>query len=379
MLKNVSRLLLLAALPAGLCRAQDQPAVETEQPPAVRPAADLTIPELLTAARQRRAAGIYNEAISLFNLVLQRDQTNVDALRSLGEMFVELRNADQAQKHWLRVLDIQANDFVANFGLGRLHLASGIARNAMRYLETALSVVPADPPELEPQVLIALAQAYRGSGYRDKAVETIEKALKLNPHSFEAQYVLVTLRTEVATRDRREAAFDQALADAESLVRIAENDLRANGTSPARLQTLDAAYQTKLQVLHAFRRILFERNPDGSFSDRILSGREALAAMTISRTVEVMLAQADLRRSMSHFTILELAATAVKYDGGTNPRTLLTLGSLLVATGQWDGAIQTFQKVLELDPGNEAARRQLEGLQSRRPTPATAPSTAPTP
>jgi len=382
MLKNLSWLSLLSlvvALPAVPCPAQEEPAAEPQQPPAVRSAADLTIPELLAAARQYRVTRRYNEAVTLLNLVLQRDQTNIDALRLAGDIAFETNNAEQAQKYWFRALEIQSNDFVANFGLGRLHLASGSNRNAMHYLETAESVVPADPPELRPQVLIALAQAYRGSGHRDKAVATIERALQLAPESFQAQYVLVVLRTEVAAREGTEEDFDRALTDAERLVRTAQNDLQSKGTTLVRLQALQAAYQTKLQVLQAFGQILFERNLDGSFSDRVLSGREALAVKTIRRTVEVMLQQADLSRTMSYFRPLALAARAVEIDGGTDPSTLLVLGSLQLATGQWDPAIETFQRVLELDPANEAARRHLEALQARRPAPATTAPATPAP
>ncbi len=382
MLKNLVRLSLLSlwlAVSATLCPAQEEPttapgqppAAEQEQPAGARSLADVSIPELLYEAAQLRVARRYNEAVNYCQVVLQRDPSNVGALRLLGDMFWETKNAEPARNAWLRVLEIQKNDFVANFGLGRLYLAQRLHRQAKPCLETAARVVPAGPPELKPQVLIALAQAYHGSGDRDEALGTIERALALAPGNFEAQYALVLLRTEAALREKRDEDFDQTLVEAQKLVRIAADDLRANGITPERVQTLQAAYQAELQVLSAFGWVLYEPNPDGkTLSDQLLRGMEKRAAAIVSKIVDVRLRQVDLQRTMSYFMILDLAATAVKYDGGTNPRTLLDLGLLQKQTEQWEAAIETFRKVLELDPGNEVAQRELEALQLRVPTPA---------
>jgi tetratricopeptide (TPR) repeat protein len=384
MLRNLVRLSLLllgVVILAAPCLAQVEAATQAEQPPAAgqeqpavtRSPADMSIPELLAEAGQLRAARRYQEAVNVCQLVLQRDPSNVVALRLLGDIFWETRNVEPAKDAWLRVLETQRNDFVANFGLGRLYLAQGVYRQAMSYLQTAEKVVPASPPEIKPQLLIALAQAYHGAGgYQDEALETIQRALQLAPDSFEAQYAMVLLRTQAARRDRRSDAFDQAVVDAERLVRIAADDLRVNGTTPQRVQTLQTAYQAELQVLSAFGEVLYERNPDGrTFSDQLLPGMEKRAAAILSKTVDVMLRLTDLQRTMSHFRILGLAATAVEYDGGTNPRTLLDLGLLQKQTEQWEAAAESFRKVLELDPGNEVARRELETLRRWLPAPAT--------
>jgi tetratricopeptide (TPR) repeat protein len=369
-LSGSSLLLLAVALPAAWCPAQEAPVTQPAQPPAVRSPADMSIPELFAVGQQYRAARRYNEAVNVFRLILERDPTNIDALRVLGDIFWETKNAELAKNSWLRVRELQPNDFIANFGLGRLYLEQGVYRQAMSYLETAESVVPAYPPELEGQVLVGLAQAYRGAGRREQAIETIKRALERAPNSFEAQYVLVMLQTEVAIREKTGEDFDRALVEAQKLVQIAGSDLQAGGTTPERVQTLQLAYQAELQVLYAFREMLFERNPDGRLSDRLLPNMEKRLAAIITRIVDVMLRQADLERTMAHFKILELAAAAVKYDGGTNPSTLLDLGLLQKQTAQWQSAVETFQKVLELDPGNEVARRELDALQMRLPAPA---------
>jgi tetratricopeptide (TPR) repeat protein len=364
MLKKTSSVLLMVVLLAAPSLGQEAAGTASQQPAAPSSLADLSIPELLTGAERLRAAQRYDEAIKALSLVLQKDPSNIDALRLMGDIAWDSGNAELARQNWREVLKIQSNDFGANFGLGRLELSSGVGRNALHYLEIAASVAPADRAA---EVLIALARAYDGSRMRDQAIETIRKALTFDSSSFEGWYVLARLRTEVAVDDE---GFNQALDDAERLLEIVGNELQVNGITRENVQKLQLAYQVKLDALKSSGEILFEPNPDGTVSDRILPGKERQAAATISESVDVLLRLAELRQTLAYFDIVELAEKAVEYDQGTNPSTLLDLGWLQKATGQTNQAIETFRRVLELDPGNEAARRQLGTLQAPAPFPA---------
>ena len=360
MLKNLLGL-SLAVLPVALCPAQEESGTLSQQPPGVRSVADATIPELIAGAEQARAARRHGQATELLAVVLRRDKTNIDALRLMGDISWETRQPDVARKNWLAVRDIQPNDFGANLGLGHMYLSSGVYRNAMRYLEVAESVAP---PDRAAEVLLLLAQAYHGA--REPAAKTmgaIQKALAVAPDSFDGWLLLVTLRIATATANED---FDQALSDAQRLKQIAGNELQLYGSTPERVQRLYAAYEIELQALQAFGQVLFERNPDGTFSERLLPGQGRRAAATVSRIVDAKIRQADLRRTLSHFEIITFAERAVDFD--ENPRTLLDLGSLQMSTGQDARAIETLRKVLELDPSSELARRQLEVLQARRPS-----------
>lgn len=387
MLNSVSSflvILMLLGVFTGVSAAQEQPATEPAEPGQEQPAAeppeqtvpeqqpparaleDLTIDELLAWADQARLARRFTDAINLVNVVVQRgqDQTNIDALRMLGEIAWDMGNAEDARKQWTLVLRVQPSDFGANWGLGRVWLRSGQARQAMGFLETAKSVIPADKRELEPLVLIALAQAYAGSSYRTKAIETVERALELDPKSFEGWSLLAMLRAQTAvTLDD----YNEAVSDASQLMEIANAQIKANGVTLERVQRLHAACELKRTVLAASGQVFFEQNPDGRLSDRLLPGMERRAARVFSMIVDTWMWQADLERTMQHFRIIELAQKAVQYDGGANPETLLKLGSLQAATGQLDAAVETFQKVLAIDPENQAAQQQLEALQQQQP------------
>lgn len=386
MRRKSPRILLVSLsglLPVALCAAQQGAMAGPQQPPSGGRAAQLTIPEVVRTATQYRVEGRVNEAIALLRDVLQRDETNIDALRMMGDIAWDARNAQEAQKYWRSVRQIQESDYGANYGLGQLHLGSNSYRSAVSYLETAAKVVPADPPELASRTLVALTQAYRGAGDLDQAIRTSQRAVEvvetqlktvsptpaLETARFEAWYALAAVQTEIAGRVRRQQDYDRALGFAERLIQIAGEQLEAVGTSLQGVERVQSAYALQLQVLYAYRDILFERNPSGRLSDRVIPGMQGLAAAISGKTVDVMLRQADLDRTRAHFQIRQIAEMSVNYDGGTNPKSLLNLGTLQVATGQTEQAVTTFRRVLEIDPTNELAQQQLDAVQMQRTVP----------
>jgi tetratricopeptide (TPR) repeat protein len=334
--------------------------------------AQMTIPQILAAAENLRASGRVDDAVKGLEYILKAEPSNIDALRMLGDIAWDQQNAEEAQKRWMAVRKIQQNDFGANWGLGRLYLQGssgrGSARNAILYLEVAESVLPAAEPELKPQVLLALAQAYNADGQTSRAMEKVREVLAVAPDNYEACYFLVALRLGSA---QSADDFDQALSDAERLVQVVRKELEASGTTLEGAQRLATAYQMEIQVLKNSVSVVFERNPDGSLSDRLLPGKEKRAAATIAKTVDAMLRYTDLQRTLAYFQIAEVAAKAVQYDA--NPDTLMELGLLQKATGQSAKAVETFRKVLEIDPLHKEARRQLDALQSQEAAPSAWP------
>jgi len=367
---RLSAILMLACL-ASNSLAQEAPVpasqpAESPQAPGGLKLADMTIDQLMRLAELARQNSRFADAVKLANLVAQREggQRNIDVLRLLGEIAFDMGNAEDAKKNWMLVRKVQPSDFGANWGLGRLNLRSGQYRSAAYYMEIAEQVAPADRPELKPLLLIKLAQAYQGSGLQSQAVAKAEEALREDPLSMEAWFVVTKLRSDMA---RSPEAFDRAMGDADRAIEIAENEAKAKGLSRETLQGLQYAYQLKLSVLYSYRTILFEQNPDGSLSDQPVPDREMLIAETMNSAVDVMLRQADLARLEKHFTIAELAKSVTEFDGGDNPATLLKLGALQSATGQYAEAEATLQLVLALDPENEDAHRQLEAVQAQLP------------
>ncbi len=331
----------------------------------------MTIPELIAWARQLRSAGQQPQAIQVLQQVLQRDVSNKEAFGLLGDIYWETGNAELARKNWLAVLKIQENDFDANLGLGQMYLRSGVTRSAAHYLETAESVAP---PDRLTEVLIPLAQAYGPLGLREKAIETIKRAISLKPDDYDAWYVLVGLETDMATTV---AEFDQADTDAQRLIQLASRELQREGITLERVQRKYNAYNLRLQVLRSFGKVLFEMNPDSTLSDHPIAGREDVAANVLGRVVETRLLQEDTRRLLAYFDIVPIAERAVEFSAGKNADLLLTLAMLQERTGQLEQAAESFSKVLTLDPSSTTAQQHLAALQQRLgtlPPPTTQPA-----
>ena len=371
MLKNrlgLSLILMGLFTLAAICPAQEQtqPGAQPAAGPADNQLSALTVPQLLQIAQQYREARQYADAIKYLNEIMSREsgKMDIDAMRLLGDIAWDLQRAEDAQKYWLNVRRIQPNDFGANWGLGRVNIQSGQFRNAMYYLEIANSVVPLDPPELKPQVLIELAKAYRGSGLRGKAIETAEKAKALSPRSYDVWYVLATIRVEVA---RSQEDLDRALGDADTLIEVAKADVSEKGIDLGGVQRLQAACQLKLGVLYAYRRIMFEPAPDGNPSNRLIPGMEDLATRVSLITVDMMLWQSDLERMARHFQIVDFINSALQYSGSRQADLLIKLGKLQAATGQIPAAIEIFKRVLNSDPANTEAKQALEQLTGGQP------------
>lgn len=371
--------LVVAAATGSALYAQQPTSAPTPGHPALPPE-KMTIPEMIAWARQLRSADQKAQAIQVLQQVLQRDISNKEAFGLLGDIYWEMGNAELARKNWLAVLKIQENDFDANLGLGQMYLRSGVTRSAAHYLETAESVAP---PDRLVDVLIPLAQAYGPLGLRQKAIETIKRAISLKADNYDAWYVLVGLEADMATTIEQ---FDQADTDAQRLIQLATQELQREGITLERAQRKYNAYNLRLQVLRSFGKVLFEMNPDSTLSDQPIAGRENLAANVLGRVVETRLLQEDTRRLLAYFDILPIAERAVEFSAGKNADLLLTLAMLQERTGQLDKAAESFKKVLALDPSNAAAQQHLSALQRRLGTlppagtqPAGGAAPAPTP
>ena len=350
--------------PAGTPEQPGTPPPAQAQAPAGIDPSTLTIPQLLELADMARENKRFQDAMNIVNLIVQREggQRNIDVLRMLGDIAYDMKNADEARNYWLMVRKIQPADFGANWGLGSLELESGQPRNALYYLQAAEQVIPADKADLAPLVLIKLAQAYEGTGQRAPALDAVGRALKLDPKRLEGWYVLTKLQADMA---RTAEDFDKALGSADQLLTITDAEIQSKGYSPITIQQKQVAYQLKLSVLFAYRTILFLRNPDGQPSDRPVPGKEPVIARILSNSVDILLQQIELDRLLRHFQIVDMAQEVVRLDGGTNADTLMKLADLQNATGQYPAALQTYQRVLELDPLHKEAQRQIEAIQAR--------------
>ncbi|MCA9242557.1 MAG: tetratricopeptide repeat protein [Phycisphaerales bacterium] len=294
----------------------------------------------------QRAA--YQEALLALNRVIEREPDNFDALNLRGEILAATGDHIAARNDFMKVRSVQESDFRANLGLGKFHLRANYPRQAMFYLEFARKVAP---PDKRQETLEALVEAYMGAGKWDEAQKALQE---MDPENRESRRLATVFWSE------REN-FDAAHRNADQFIDISRAAAQAEPWNIEKLRELYDAYDLKIWMLRKQSEPLFIPNPSGERSDLIIPGGERLAAKVLSDTVDLMILQSELRKQMEFHSYLELAQRAVAYQPD-NTEYLLRLGALQAQCQKNEDAINTYLRVLDIDPTNESALRQLRAL-----------------
>lgn len=368
---NFAFLARLAILGAAVLRvaAQDVPGGAPASQPASQPATQpahspvlgtdyetMPVADIVARADELREQGEVQEAERAIRFALARERNNVAALAVAGEIYILKSDIEEARKSFLQALSVQRTDFRSNLGLGRIWAAKKDWRQARRYLADAASVAP---PDRAGEVLTLLAQSYGGSGLYKLAIETAERAVQTAPQLYEARKTLVLLRTSAGD-------FESAIAETRALLELAQADAAKTPVKKEQLEELRDAYEIKSTVLKNYQSQFFVRNPDGTYSDRIIAGKESDSASVLSQLVEVLALQIELDRRIAFFTGVAIAERMVSLDAG-KANYWIQLGLLHKNTFNNDAAGQAFRRALEIEPGNEIARRELDALQADTP------------
>jgi Tfp pilus assembly protein PilF len=344
-------------------------------PPAAAPASaptgprsitDMTLPEQLQTAQRLRERGDRNSARQVVDYILARDPKNLDARNLGGELFLDELNIAGARKEFAAALEMRANDFRANFGMGKAFHSGRYWRQALHYLKVAETTAPNDKLA---DVLVFLAEAYRGAGQGADALNTIKRAIAASPNNFAARLFLTSLMQE-------RGEYIEGLAESERLVTLAQNELRDSTSKYESLARIDAAFDSRLKIVEAAERELHTRNPNGSYSDQLLPGKEAAAAEMMSLWVDTFVLKQEVSTTLSYFRAIEIMRQALIYQP-QDVKLYLKMCGLLRNTYQNDRAIEGYRRVLEIDPGNADALAGLAELGASVTAPASAPSTAP--
>lgn len=255
--------------------------------------------------------------------VAYRVQGNPDLM---GEAVAELRQA----------LALNPDLTQARMILARIYLDLARASRARDELQIALDKVPDNP-----QLLTLMAEAERQLGNPKKAVELSRHVLEIDPKFDQARYYL-----GLALIDLRQTA-----AAIQELERVA-----ASGSNPAESNlSLGMAY------LEARR-----------FDDALRVLREATKADPSRPEGRIQLARAYRLKGLLDDAARELKLAAPATSGSLsalyqNIETdyYLEQGLLRMAQGSFDTAVQSFEKVLTLDPNHAVAQLSLAEARKR--------------
>ncbi len=348
MFRRFAALYVIIFLTAPVIMARPQPGAQSLVTPAAR-TPSLTevlakIDELLEDAREANEQGHQNDAMlrlneaqQLLEKVRAAAPRNLQATVQAAEMATMQGMKNEARMLFKEVLEVEPSNFRANLGLGRFYVSTRLYRQARVYLEEADKVAPSDHHE---EVLRWLAAAYAGQGQLPDAIDTLKRAVEIEPDSFEALSMLVNMQMQAGSHE-------QALESAEDFVTAAQKSYDAAPAETWFLRRLVMAYETQIEALKAHHNGLHTQDVHAQFTEQLLPGKEAEAANVLSRIAHVSERLATLRWELSYHDSLMLMERAVQYQPD-NIRYLLDLAGLLLATHQTQRAIETCQDLLEI-------------------------------
>ena len=249
----------------------------------------------------------------------------------IGESVAEFRQA----------LEIDPQMVAVRFYLARVYLDLGRAARAREELETAVAQVPGNP-----EFLALLGESERQSKNPARAVELIRQALQADASLPQARYYLGLSLFDLGKRDEAVKELETVVASAPGVV----DPYLALGT----------AY-----------------NEAGRAAEALKVLGEAAKIDPARREPHIQLARAYRAKGLLDRAEAQLALAAPKPRGATQAAYdyqrqeveldfQLERGLVKLQRGQLVTAETAFKKVLEMDPGNEQAKKGLAEIARRK-------------
>jgi tetratricopeptide (TPR) repeat protein len=121
--------------------------------------------------------GKYEQAIQMYNLVLQKDPNNIAALTNKGNTLNSMGNYQEALIVFQKATQQNPNYIPALLNIGTTHILIGNYEESIRYLD---NVLKSDPNNAI--VFNNKAKALFALGRTDEAEMCVKRAIELNPH-----------------------------------------------------------------------------------------------------------------------------------------------------------------------------------------------------
>jgi tetratricopeptide (TPR) repeat protein len=193
----------------------------------------LYLPGKENAENKEKAA----KALEALKKAYEMEPTNKDIIYSLGDMYDKLKSFDEAEKMYLRIIDLEPGNMNNYYVIAEFYKRYASDKNELREKAKAMYLrrIETDPENVQGYAYMAdyydklpTADAKTLSMYMDKALEMHQRRLTIDPNSAEIYYTIGVNRCE---KVRRLPAFlsqaekEQIAADAEkNLLKAIELD-----------------------------------------------------------------------------------------------------------------------------------------------------------
>lgn len=280
--------------------------------------------EDLQEARQLTLAGEPDQAVALYQKILEKHPDEAEAHRRLAEIYIEQGKIEKARPHVTQAQALAPEDPDTHYVNGRFLLTQRLWLQAEQALEAA-----SKEKLFDPDVQFYLAAALAQLDERDKAIDALQKVLSMKPDYPGVHKVLGDLYFAKKDYDNAMEAYEQAVAktpdDAEMLEHLALAYHYRNFN--------DSALKTANRVLK------LDPNSAGAYN---ILGAVAFA----NRQIEE--AQKNFEKAIS----LDPSLTAPHVN----------LGAIYNVQGKIDKSLAEYEKALALDPGNVQVQKNLGDL-----------------
>jgi len=340
----------------------------------------------LEKARQYAEKNEFQKAVIELKNVIQLDGDDDSAYMELGEIYLKLKQGNEAYQSFLKAASLNPNNSKAQLKLGQMLLLGRKPQEARKKAELVLKSAPGS---VEALGLLSGVQVQEKN--IDGAMETLKKALDSDPRDFNTHISLARLLLAKADHKGAEKAYLEAIAlnsrSSTPFVELsrlyttrgepgkAEATLKkmieAEGENYRNLQILALFYEStgqwekaeKTQLLSADSSTKDDINPLmslGGFYARRNSYEKALAAMNRALEIkkgdlEILSSIAQLQFDCRHFE--EAAANADKVlekDKGHLGANFLK-GRLYLANKESSRALEKFELLTRERPRSEMA------------------------
>ncbi|MHC9542960.1 MAG: tetratricopeptide repeat protein [Vulcanimicrobiota bacterium] len=313
---------------------------------------DKAIETLLIIARAYKERKETVLALEQFQAILALDKENMDAREEIVDIYMEQKSEKVAHYHLSILANVAENKKDHNKAIDlfrKIYSLTGELETQCRLAEIYEEAGRKEEAENE---YIAIAGKFRDMGDDARACRSLERIVEIHPENIDAYYQLIELYQKSGNLGKTiesKFAFSRvlmAMGEKERALEILEEVVKARPDLHEARHTLIDIYLEKHQVDKA----LVEAH---SLADIYFKEKKVDAAIDLyQKLVEADPHNLALRERLAHFYMMsDRSASALEE--------IITIAQDLTSRQNWDEAIKTYKKALQIDDKSADIRYQL--------------------
>jgi tetratricopeptide (TPR) repeat protein len=318
-----------------------------------------------------------NRALAAYEAALKIQPDDPETLRTASHLYIKHELNTPALPLLERYVKLQPNDVEARADLGSVYAATGQFEKAEQQFRMALSLNPESPA-----AVLGLGGLYLKTNRTEQAVPLLSKATKLAPDAAKPFSLLGLAYNRLGRYAEAAAALEQAASrsadDADTYYQLAHayghlGRLEDKAKAIARFTKIKTSGEKLFESRHEAARLAVMVQPVVEQKDFVTALQMMEKAHQLDpENEEVWFRLASLYYDVQKYELARDFAERLVVRAPSEWRYLYVLGQVEVATGQWDQARASLERVVQLHPGAAEAYNELGNLAMKQSKPAEA-------